>query len=124
MSSLPRGIVLAHGTLASALVHEAERIGGVPGVLTAVSNDGCGREALAERLGTALGTGPAVIFVDMPCGSCYFAAMHALRTRSELRVVSGVNLPMLLDFVHHRELNPQEGAQRAAGKGADAIRQA
>ncbi len=124
MSKPPRGIVLAHGSLASALVQEAERIGGVIGVLTPVSNAGCDREALGELLAAALGEGPVVIFADMPCGSCYFAAMHAARERSDIRVVSGVNLPMLLDFVHQGALSPQEGAQRAAGKGVEAIRQA
>jgi PTS system mannose-specific IIB component len=123
MSEDTRGIVVAHGALASALVEEAERISGQAGVLASVSNTGCDREEIERRVARATGDKAAVIFVDMPCGSCYFAAMRVARERPNVRVVTGVNLSMLLDFVHHRELPPADGAARAAGKGADSIRQ-
>lgn len=123
MSELVRGVVVAHGALASALVQEVERISGEEGVLTPVSNSNCGREDIETRVAEATGSGPAVVFVDMPCGSCFFAAMRVARERPEVRVVTGVNLPMLLDFVHNRTLPPVDGAARAAGKGTDAIRQ-
>jgi mannose/fructose-specific phosphotransferase system component IIA len=122
MSELARGVVVAHGILAAALVGEAERISGERDVLAAVSNTDCGPEDIERRIADAAGPGPAVLFVDMPCGSCFFAAMHAARARQDLRVVTGVNLPMLLDFVSHRTLPPADGAARAAGKGSDAIR--
>jgi mannose/fructose-specific phosphotransferase system component IIA len=124
MSDGARGVVVAHGALAAALVLEAERISGQTGALTAVSNDECGREEIEQRVAEATRDGPAVIFVDMPCGSCFFAAMRRARERSDVRVVTGVNLPMLLDFVLHRALPPADGAARAADKGADAIRRA
>jgi PTS system mannose-specific IIB component len=120
-ATLP-GVVVAHGGLAAALVEETERISGRAGVLQAVSNSACGREQIEERVRAAVGAGPAVIFVDMPCGSCYFAAMRVGRERSDVRVVTGVNLPMLLDFVNQKALPPEESAGRAAGKGAEAIR--
>lgn len=122
MSEPVRGIVIAHGELASAMIEAAERIGGQQGALVAVSNDGCGREEIAGRLAEAAGSGPAVVFVDMPCGSCFFAAMHLAHERTDVRVVTGVNLPMLLDFLNNRALPPGDGVVRAAEKGADAIR--
>jgi mannose/fructose-specific phosphotransferase system component IIA len=115
--------VVAHGDLAAALVQEAERISGVTGVLVPVSNAGCGREEIKRRVESAVADAPAVLFVDMPCGSCFFAAMRMARERSDVRVVTGVNLPMLLDFVHHRALPAGDGAARAVGKGTEAIRQ-
>ena len=123
MSESARGIVVAHGALATALVQEAERISGQAGVLTPVSNTGCGPEEIERGVAEAARGGPAVVFVDMPCGSCFFAAMRVSRERSDIRVVTGVNLPMLLDFVHNRSLPPVDGAARAADKGTDAIRQ-
>lgn len=123
MNSEVRGIVVAHGALAPALVQEAERISGERGILAAVSNTECGREQIEQRVAEAVAEGPAVVFVDMPCGSCFFAAMRVARGRSDVQVVTGVNLPMLLDFVHNRSLPPSDGAARAAGKGSDAIRQ-
>jgi mannose/fructose-specific phosphotransferase system component IIA len=124
MSDEARGVVVAHGALAGALVEAAERIAGQKGALVAVSNTECGREEIEQRVAAAVGDGPAVIFVDMPCGSCFFAAMRLTRGRSDVQVVTGVNLPMLLDWVNHRTLPPADGADRAAGKGHDAIRHA
>ena len=123
MSDTLRGVVVAHGGLAAALLAEVERISGRTGGLVAVSNDDCGREEIAARVAAAVGDGPAVLFVDMPCGSCFFAAMQLGRSREGVQVVSGVNLPMLLDFVNQQALPPAESAGRAAGKGVDAIRQ-
>ncbi|MBP6671171.1 MAG: hypothetical protein KA180_17075 [Gemmatimonadales bacterium] len=123
MSEPLHGVVVAHGALAPALVGETERISGRTGVLQAVSNADCGREEIEQRVADAVGQGPAVIFVDMPCGSCFFAAMRLGRQRPDVKVVTGVNLPMLLDFVNQQALPPAESAGRAAGKGADAIRQ-
>ena len=122
MSEANRGIVVAHGTLAQALVEEAERITGQRGVLLAVSNSGGDRAEIERRVEAAVGDGPAVVFVDMPCGSCFFAAMRMERTRPDVRVVTGTNLPMLLDFLSHQALPPVEGAARAVSKGHDAIR--
>lgn len=122
MSDAARGVVVAHGALAAALVGEAERISGERDGLLPVSNADGGPEEIERRLTDAVGDAPAVIFVDMPCGSCFFAAMRVARGRGDLRVVTGVNLPMLLDFLGHRSLPPADGADRAAGKGSDAIR--
>ncbi len=124
MNEPVRGIVVAHGDVAHALIEAAGRISGQQDGLVAVSNNEAGREEIELRLAEAAGNGPAVIFVDMPCGSCFFAAMHLTRDRPLLRVVTGVNLPMLLDFLHNRTLPPSDGAIRAAEKGADAIRKA
>jgi mannose/fructose-specific phosphotransferase system component IIA len=122
MSDALRGVVVAHGALAVALVQEAERISGQAGTLVAVSNEGGSREEIERRIADAVAREPSVVFVDMPCGSCFFAAMHLARQTEGVRVVTGVNLPMLLDFLHNRTLPPDEGAARAAVKGTDAIR--
>ncbi len=122
MSDGLRGIVVAHGGLAQALVEEAERISGQRGVLVPVSNQGGSREDIETRIATAVGGQPGVIFVDMPCGSCFFAAMHLAKVDTAVKVVTGVNLPMLLDFVYNHALPPEQGAERAAVKGHDAIR--
>ena len=82
MSEL-RGVVAAHGGLASALVAAVESISGVRGVLEAVSNDDCDRGKLEERIHAPPSAGrPAVVFVDMPSGSCLFAALARASRRS------------------------------------------
>ncbi|HWA17222.1 MAG TPA: hypothetical protein VG817_12355 [Gemmatimonadales bacterium] len=122
MSDAVRGVVVAHGGLAQAMIAEAERISGQRGVLVAVTNEHGSREEINHRVAAAVDGKPAVIFVDMPCGSCFFAAMHEARGHDEIRVVTGVNLPMLVDFLHNQTLPPEVGATRAAEKGSDAIR--
>jgi mannose/fructose-specific phosphotransferase system component IIA len=122
MSEELRGVVVCHGRLAGALVEAAEQISGVTGALTPVSNNGCDRDALEERVAEAVGGGPAVVFVDLASGSCLFAVLNRLRASATSKVVTGVNLAMLVDFVFHRTLPPDEAAARAAIAGGKAIR--
>lgn len=122
MSERVRGIVVSHGQVAEALVAAVRQITGDADVLTPVTNTGCDRKRLVERLETAVGDGPALVLVDLPSGSCLQAAVTCLRTHEEVAVVAGVNLAMLIDFVMHRDATPAEAAERAVGTGARAIR--
>ena len=121
MSEL-RGIIVSHAAVARALIAAVEGITGVTGALLPVSNDGCDRAALAEKLAAATGEGPGVLFIDLPGGSCLTGAVSFARGRPGLGVVTGVNLAMLLDFVFHRDLSPAAAATRAAEAGTRAIR--
>jgi N-acetylgalactosamine PTS system EIIA component len=121
MSEL-RGVVVSHAAVAQALVSAVTAITGIEGALTPVSNEGCGAEALAERLRQAVGSGPAVVFVDLPGGSCFTSAARYSKQRADIAVVTGVNLAMLLDFVFNRDISPDEAARRAVDAGGKAIR--
>ena len=121
MTGVLRGIVVGHGGLAQALVGAAEEISGVRGSLVAVSNSGLGREQLEQTVIEAVGDGPVILFVDLPSGSCHFAAMRRLAQRSDLRVVTGVNLVMLLEFLFHLNESPAEVARRVAQAGTRGI---
>ena len=122
MSSPLRGVIVSHAALGQALVTAVEAITGITEALVPVSNDGCDREALFAILAAAVGETPAVLFIDLPGGSCLTGAATYARHRPNLAVVTGVNLAMLLDFVFHRDLSPADAAQRAATAGAKAIR--
>jgi mannose/fructose-specific phosphotransferase system component IIA len=121
MSDL-QGVVVCHGAIAEALVEAAEQISGVRGVLQAVSNTGCDRGALEQRILTAVGDRPTVVFVDMASGSCLIAVLARLRERESVKVVTGVNLAMLIDFVFHLSQAPDAAASRAAAAGERAIK--
>jgi mannose/fructose-specific phosphotransferase system component IIA len=121
MSEL-RGIIVSHAAVAQALVAAVRAITGIDHVLTAISNEGCGTEQLAERLRDAVGNGPALLFVDLPGGSCMTSSMRYAKQHADIAVVTGVNLAMLLDFVFHRNISPEEAARRAVDAGAKAIR--
>jgi mannose/fructose-specific phosphotransferase system component IIA len=122
MSEILRGVIVCHGGMAKALVEAAEQISGVEGGLVPVSNTGCDRETLEQRVLAAVEGQPAVVFVDLASGSCLFAVLKRLRGEASVKVVTGVNLAMLVDFVFHRSLSPQEAAARAVAAGQASIR--
>ena len=113
-------MVVAHGDLASALVGAVEGISDVRDALTPVSNVGLTPDELARRVAGAAGDGPALVFVDMASGSCAFAGRRIARDAEGVAVISGVNLPMLLDFVFHREMDLRALAERVVEKGRSA----
>jgi mannose/fructose-specific phosphotransferase system component IIA len=122
MSDALRGVVVCHGGLAKALVEAAESISGVIGVLRPVSNSGCDRDSLERRVAEEVDGQPSVIFVDLASGSCLFAVLKRMRALPDVKVVTGVNLAMLVDFVFHVSLTPEAAAERAIAAGTKAIR--
>lgn len=116
------GVVVAHGELAAALVRAVEGISGVRDALFAISNADCTPRELRRRVREVIDGRPAVIFADMASGSCAFASRRAAGALGSTAVVTGVSLPMLLDFVFHREMPAPELAERVAGKGRSAAR--
>jgi len=112
-----KGVVVTHGRLGEALIEAAEEISGVTGSLAAVSNRGIGPLDLARQVEGAVGGGPVVVFVDLASGSCGFAANSIARANPSIAVVTGVSLPMLIDFLFHRDMPIGELADRLVEKG-------
>jgi mannose/fructose-specific phosphotransferase system component IIA len=118
-----RGIVVGHGDMPRGLVDAVKRIAGDAATgLSAVSNDGKGPDVLRSAVDAAAGPGPAIVFVDIQSGSCGLAAAYACRGCVGRVVISGVNLPMLLDFVFHRDLEVEALVARLVDGGRAAIR--
>lgn len=117
-----RGVVVAHGGLAEGLVGAVRQIAGATSdALCGVHNRGLGRNEVRARIVAEL-TGPRnLIFTDLPGGSCHLSALIVTREYPEVPVITGVNLPMLLDFVFHRRLGFDELVPRLAEKGRMAI---
>ncbi|PYP31899.1 MAG: hypothetical protein DMD47_05495 [Gemmatimonadetes bacterium] len=122
MSEPLRGVIVSHSAVAQALRVAVAAITGLDDALVPVSNDGCDSGALTTRLAEAIAGRPAVLFVDLPGGSCLTTSIRLARGKTDVAVVTGVNLAMLLDFVFHRDLSPAEAARRAAEAGGKAIR--
>ena len=123
MSEPVRGVVVAHASLAQGLVSSVLAISGVDGdALKPLTNEGCGPETLQARVNEALGSeGPAILFTDMGSGSCAFAARRIALERPGTGIVTGVNLPVLLDFVFHRDMPLPELVDRLVEKGKGGI---
>jgi PTS system mannose-specific IIA component len=116
-----KGVVVGHAGLAAALIGAVEQISGPDTGLVAISNVDCDRGTLEERIITAATPGPSLVFIDMPSGSCHFAAMRRIQSMPDVRVVTGVNLAMLLEFVFHREGALDEVATHIVDVGARAV---
>ena len=105
------------------MVDAVRRIADPPeGALIAVSNHGLGPDELLRAVDEAAGEGPSVIFTDLQSGSCVLAARLACRKPGGRRIVHGTNLPMLLDFVFHRDLPLDELVLRLVEKGRASVR--
>jgi mannose/fructose-specific phosphotransferase system component IIA len=111
------GAVVAHAGLAAALVDAAESISGIKGVLHPISNEELSPDQLVAKVEASIGDGPALVFTDLASGSCTFAGRTVSRRGGSVVVVTGVSLPMLLDFLFNRALGPEELASRVVAKG-------
>src|SRR5258705_345206 len=122
MSEPLRGVIVSHAAVAQALVSAVTTITGVRDAFVPGSNDGCDTGALADRLTQAIGDRPAVLFVDLPGGSCLTRPGRLARGKTGVAGGTGVNPAMLLDFVFHRDIPPGDAARRAVEAGSRAIR--
>ena len=122
MSDLLRGVVFTHAGLSDSLVRAVSEITGDDESLVALSNKGLGRDRLCEVVAELVQDIPSVVFVDLSGGSCFQAVLTVIHDRDDVALVTGVNLPMLLDFVFNRDVSPAKAAERAATVGAQAIR--
>ena len=117
-----RGVVLAHGDMARGLIDAVAHIAGMSGdFLRPLSNKGVGTDGLAEEIAGLVGGGPAIVFTDLQSGSCGFAARRCLQNVPQLAVISGVNLPMLLEFAMRRELPMEQLVPLLLAKARAAI---
>jgi PTS system mannose-specific IIA component len=112
---------VCHGRLAEAMIDAAQRISGVEDALVPVSNAECNRGQIEQRIADAVGNGPSMVFTDMASGSCLTSALSLARRQAEVRVVTGVNLAMLIEFLFHRDLPLDEIAAKVRTTGQNAI---
>jgi len=118
-------LLVMHADLAAALLRAAEAVyGPIEGVET-MSNIGHSRESLEEAIVQRVShwTRGGLVLTDFWGGSCFACGIRAARGRGEVVVVTGVNLPTLLDYLHNRgTLDAVALAERLKLKGQDSIR--
>ena len=118
-----RGVVVAHSALAEAFAEAVRSIAGLePEALQPLSNEGMAPDAIRDALADLLGrAGPAIIFTDLREGSCGIAAQRLCVDRPDHVVITGVNLPMLLDFAMKRHLPLADLVERLVDRGRNAV---
>jgi len=124
--SRPIAFLVPHGTLGEELIRTVAAILGPQGEVDTLSNSGLSADALAEaiegRLAGMPESAPVVLFTDLAAGSCGIASRRVGSGRRALRKITGVNLPMLLEFFHYRDtLSLDELLPRMEAKGKAGI---
>jgi len=122
MSEPVRGLIVAHSSLSAAMVSTVSKIcGDLDDALRPISNEGRNPEGLKDAISQQAGNGPVILFTDLGAGSCAFAARKMAKERPNTGFVCGLNVPMLVDFVFHREAPIDELVLRLVEKGREGI---
>ncbi|MFT8363440.1 MAG: mannose/fructose/sorbose PTS transporter subunit IIA [Sporolactobacillus sp.] len=119
-------VIAAHGQLADALVHTASMIfGTIEDVAPVTFKPGEGVENLLDKYSALIpDTKNDVLFlVDLLGGSPYNAASRFVATKKNMDIVTGVNLPMLVEVLGTRMGGGDLHAMVSVAKkaGADGI---
>lgn len=124
MTRIPALLVM-HADLASALLRAAEQVYGPIDGVDVLSNEGLSRQSLEQEIGRRVSgwAEGGLVLTDFWGGSCHICGLAAARGRGEVVIVTGVNLPTLLDYLHNRDQYPLDDlADRLRRKGQESIR--
>jgi PTS system mannose-specific IIA component len=124
MNRVPALIVM-HADLAAALLRAAATVYGPVDDVEVLSNEGLSRadleRAIEERVARWKSGG--LVLTDFWGGSCHMCSAIAVRGRGAVQVLTGLNLPTLIDFLHNRDtLDADALAERLLRKGQESIR--
>ena len=118
-------LIITHADLAQALVRAAERVVGTIEDVTLLSNEGLSRDDLEDAIEDRVKAWKegGLLLTDFWGGSCHTCGASAARRHGEIVIVTGINLPLLLDYLHNRDrLSATDLAERLQQKGRDSIR--
>lgn len=126
-SPTPRvpALIVTHADLGTALVRAAESVVGRIEDVSLLSNEGLSRADLEEAIEASVRHWPAggLMLTDFWGGSCHTCGVTAARRHGEVIILTGINLPLLLDYLHNRDrLTVGALAERLQQKGRDSIR--
>lgn len=117
-----RAVLLGHGGMPDGILDAVRHITGCePDAIVPISNRGMSPEALTAEVQRIIGAGPGIIFTDLPSGSCGFVARRLTVNATGIVVISGVNLPLLIDFAMNRSLPLEDLVPRLLAKGRAAM---
>jgi PTS system mannose-specific IIA component len=118
-------LLVMHGGLAEALLRAAAKVYGPVDGVTVLSNEGLSRVALEERIVEAAEPWDhgGLVLTDFWGGSCHTSGLAAARACRGVAILTGVNLPLLLDYLHNRDrFGAAALAERLVQKGRESIR--
>lgn len=105
------GIVICHSLLAFELVNAVQKILGHTEYVYAFSNDNLAPPVIYQNIVDVIkksNTDRIIAMVDLRGGSCWTVAKMITREFPQMKVISGVNIPMLISFLTKRDKLPFE----------------
>ncbi|HYR68918.1 MAG TPA: PTS mannose transporter subunit IIAB [Candidatus Dormibacteraeota bacterium] len=122
----PVALLVTHGVLGEELARTVASILGPQSDVATVSNSGFSADgltnAIEEKVREFPPDAPIVLFTDLAAGSCGIASRRLGVEGRIVRKITGVNLPMLLEFFHYRDtLSLDELLPRLEAKGKAGI---
>lgn len=120
-------LLVTHGRLGEALVAAARGIVGPVEDVVVLSNEGLSRDALLLRVREEVarfGERGGIVLVDVAGGSCAQASflVASRDAAGTVPIVCGVNLPLLLDYLHNREgVSSRALAERLVARGQASV---
>ena len=123
MSRVP-ALLVTHADLGAALLRAAQQIYGPVADVDFLSNSEFSRTDLVRAIRERVSgwTHGGLVFTDFPGGSCQQCGLLAARGNAEILVVTGMNLPGLLDYLHNREQYPvAELAERLMTRARNSV---
>jgi PTS system N-acetylgalactosamine-specific IIA component len=116
----PSALVIGHKDFAAGIVSAVTAITGRTDLFRTATNYGLDTRATEAMLRDAIADGVRVIFSDLPAGSTTMAARRAQRDFPEVTVVTGISLPVLLDYAFSAP-DAADAADTAVEKGRAAM---
>jgi N-acetylgalactosamine PTS system EIIA component len=116
----PRALVIGHKDFAAGIVSAVVAITGRADLFRTVSNYGLDTRATEALVREAIAEGVTVVFSDLPAGSTTMAARRAQRDHPHVTVVTGISLPVLLDYAF-ASVDADDAAAGAVEKGKAAM---
>ena len=124
MAKIPALIVM-HGDAAQGLLAAARSVFGEVENIGALSNSDLSGPALEAEIEKHIEGWPdgGIVFTDFLGGSCHLCGMSVVRHHPGVVLITGLNVTMLLDFLHNRgSYGIGDLAERLQKKGQDGIR--
>ncbi len=118
-------LLVMHAGLAEALLRAAARVYGPVEDVEVLSNEGLSRDDLQARIVAIAGRWPrgGIVLTDFWGGSCHTSGMAAAGDCRGMVILTGTNLPLLLDYLHNRDgYDAVALGERLQQKGRDSIR--
>jgi mannose/fructose-specific phosphotransferase system component IIA len=119
-------VIVSHGKISDAVLDALYLIAGEQEKIVAVSNMGRDLKQLEDDLYSVRkkleGCKEVIFFTDLRGGSCSIICKKLLKQYKNCALITGYNLPMLIEFTFYRERPLEEVLQILETKGKREIR--